>query len=63
MLQVHQAAIDAGDKESGCTIHQVTETVDGGPIVVQKVVQVRKFELHVEKMNDMLITIKIILNS
>ena len=39
------------------------ETVDGGPIVVQKVVQVRKFELHVEKMNDMLITIKIILNS
>ena len=43
-LQVHQAAIDAGDKESGCTIHQVTETVDGGPIVVQKVVQVRELK-------------------
>mmetsp|Transcript_28829 Transcript_28829/g.33128 ORF Transcript_28829/g.33128 Transcript_28829/m.33128 type:complete len:1131 (+) Transcript_28829:152-3544(+) len=39
-LAVHQAAIDAGDKESGCTIHQVTEEVDGGPIEVQKVVKI-----------------------
>lgn len=39
-LAVHQAAIDAGDKESGCTIHQVTEQVDGGPIIVQKVVKI-----------------------
>ena len=43
-LAVHQAAIDAGDKESGCTIHQVTEEVDGGPIVVQKVVQIAEGE-------------------
>jgi len=40
-LQVHQAVIDAGETESGCTIHQVTETVDGGPVVVQKKVRVR----------------------
>lgn len=40
-LQVHQAVIDAKESESGCTIHEVTEEVDGGPIVVQKVVQVR----------------------
>jgi formyltetrahydrofolate-dependent phosphoribosylglycinamide formyltransferase len=41
-LQVHQAVIDAGEEETGCTIHEVTETVDGGPIVVQKVVKVEK---------------------
>ena len=39
-LAVHQAVIDAGETETGCTIHFVTEEVDGGPIVVQKVVQV-----------------------
>jgi folate-dependent phosphoribosylglycinamide formyltransferase PurN len=39
-VQVHQAVIDAGEEESGCTIHEVTETVDGGPIVVQKKVKV-----------------------
>ena len=39
-LAVHQAVIDAGDTVSGCTIHQVTDEVDGGPIVVQKTVSV-----------------------
>lgn len=39
-LAVHQAVIDAKETESGCTIHEVTEEVDGGPIVVQKVVKV-----------------------
>mmetsp|Transcript_19441 Transcript_19441/g.28653 ORF Transcript_19441/g.28653 Transcript_19441/m.28653 type:complete len:1139 (-) Transcript_19441:492-3908(-) len=39
-LAVHQAAIDARDGESGCTIHQVTEEVDGGAIVVQKLVKI-----------------------
>lgn len=42
-LAVHQAVLDAGEEESGCTIHQVTETVDGGPIMVQKRVKVRTF--------------------
>ena len=32
--------IDAGEEESGCTIHEVTEAVDGGPMVVQKRVKV-----------------------
>jgi folate-dependent phosphoribosylglycinamide formyltransferase PurN len=41
LSQVHQAVIDAGENESGCTIHQLTETVDGGPIIVQKKVNVR----------------------
>jgi formyltetrahydrofolate-dependent phosphoribosylglycinamide formyltransferase len=39
-LAVHQAVLDAKETETGCTIHQVTEEVDGGPIVVQKRVPV-----------------------
>lgn len=34
-LDVHQSVIDAGEGVSGCTIHQVTEEVDGGDIVLQ----------------------------
>jgi len=43
-LQVHQAVIDAGEEETGCTIHEVTEQVDGGPILVQKKVKVEAGE-------------------
>jgi formyltetrahydrofolate-dependent phosphoribosylglycinamide formyltransferase len=35
-LEVHSAVIQAGKPESGCTVHFVTEEVDGGPIVVQE---------------------------
>ncbi|MGB9408478.1 MAG: phosphoribosylglycinamide formyltransferase [Terracidiphilus sp.] len=35
-MQVHEAVLAAGVSETGCTIHQVTEEVDGGPIVLQK---------------------------
>lgn len=34
--QVHQAVLDAGVKETGCTVHYVTEEVDAGPIIIQK---------------------------
>lgn len=34
--KVHEAVLAAGVPETGCTIHQVTEEVDGGPIVLQK---------------------------
>jgi phosphoribosylglycinamide formyltransferase-1 len=33
---VHQAVLDAGVKETGCTVHYVTEEVDAGPILIQK---------------------------
>jgi len=33
---VHEAVLEAGVAETGCTIHQVTEDVDAGPIVLQK---------------------------
>ncbi len=39
-LDVHKAVIDAGEKETGMTIHLVTETVDAGPVVCQKKVAV-----------------------
>lgn len=38
--QVHEAVIAAGKSTSGCTVHQVTEEVDAGPIVVQEEVEV-----------------------
>jgi phosphoribosylglycinamide formyltransferase 1 len=33
---VHEEVLKAGETETGCTIHYVDETVDGGPIVIQK---------------------------
>merc|ERR1719329_394683 len=43
-LEVHSAVLEAGEKESGCTVHIVTAEVDGGPIVVQPRVQVSEGE-------------------
>ncbi|HIK01000.1 TPA: phosphoribosylglycinamide formyltransferase [archaeon] len=37
---VHTEVLKAGLKETGCTIHFVTEQVDGGPIIIQKKVPV-----------------------
>ena len=34
-LHTHKRAIKAGDKEHGCTVHFVTEELDGGPLAVQ----------------------------
>ena len=34
-LRVHEAVIAAGEKESGCTVHYVNTTVDGGDIIAQ----------------------------
>lgn len=33
---VHQAVLNAGVEETGCTVHYVTENVDAGPILIQK---------------------------
>lgn len=33
---VHEEVLKNGDKETGCTIHFVTEEVDGGPVLIQK---------------------------
>lgn len=34
-LHTHQRALDAGDAFHGCTVHQVTAELDGGPILGQ----------------------------
>lgn len=39
-LHTHQRAIEAGDTESGCTIHYVTPGVDEGEIILQKSVPI-----------------------
>lgn len=39
-LNTHQRAIDAGDQEHGCSVHFVTEELDGGPVILQAKVPV-----------------------
>ncbi len=39
-LNTHQRAIDAGCREAGCTVHQVTADLDHGPILAQAAVPV-----------------------
>ncbi len=34
-LDTHQRAIDAGESHGGCTVHLVTEELDGGPVLGQ----------------------------
>ncbi|WP_300656153.1 phosphoribosylglycinamide formyltransferase [Pseudomonas sp.] len=43
-LHTHQRALEAGDSEHGCSVHFVTEELDGGPLVVQAVIPVRSGE-------------------
>jgi formyltetrahydrofolate-dependent phosphoribosylglycinamide formyltransferase len=38
--KVHQAVLDSGVKESGCTVHFADNTYDTGPIIIQKKVPV-----------------------
>ncbi|MDW3116681.1 phosphoribosylglycinamide formyltransferase [Roseovarius pacificus] len=39
-LNTHARAIEAGDAEAGCTVHEVTAELDDGPILGQARVQV-----------------------
>lgn len=34
-LNTHQRALEAGDREHGCSIHFVTGELDGGPVILQ----------------------------
>ncbi|WP_447589970.1 phosphoribosylglycinamide formyltransferase [Aquipseudomonas campi] len=40
-LHTHQRALEAGDDEHGCSVHFVTEELDGGPLAVQAVIPVQ----------------------
>lgn len=39
-MHVHRAVLQHGDRESGCTIHYVTEQYDEGPVIARRVVPV-----------------------
>ncbi len=39
-LHTHERAIEAGEKEGGCTVHVVTEELDAGPILGQIAVRI-----------------------
>src|SRR5699024_11021180 len=39
-LNTHQRAIEAGDQQHGCSVHFVTEELDGGPVVIQATLSV-----------------------
>jgi phosphoribosylglycinamide formyltransferase 1 len=41
-LDAQQQAIDHGAKVSGCTVHYVDETLDGGPVIAQREVPVHE---------------------
>jgi phosphoribosylglycinamide formyltransferase-1 len=38
---VHAAVLRAGEAKSGCTVHYVDESIDGGPIIIQTSVSVK----------------------
>ena len=40
-LKVHEAVINAGEKESGATVHYVDEGIDTGEIIIQEKLPVR----------------------
>ena len=40
-LNVHARVLEHGAKWSGCTVHFVDESLDGGPIIAQQIVPVR----------------------
>lgn len=40
-LHTHRRALEAGDAEAGCTVHEVTQVLDDGPILGQARVAIR----------------------
>ena len=39
-LDTHRRALEAGDAEAGCTVHLVTNDLDGGPVLGQVAVPI-----------------------
>lgn len=40
-LNTHQRAIEAGDKEHGCTVHYITAELDGGATILQHYIDIK----------------------
>ena len=47
-LDTHRRALEAGDPEHGCSVHFVTEELDGGPVALQAGVLVDDFTFGIE---------------
>ncbi|HEX8214620.1 MAG TPA: phosphoribosylglycinamide formyltransferase, partial [Allosphingosinicella sp.] len=43
-LDTHKQAIAAGEIYAGCSVHMVTEELDGGPVIAQAKVRIRERE-------------------
>jgi len=43
-LDTHNRAVAAGDTEHGCSVHFVTEELDGGPVAIQAAIPIRPDE-------------------
>ena len=43
-LDTHRRALEAGDSEHGCSVHFVTEELDGGPVAIQAALAVKPGE-------------------
>lgn len=39
-LNTHQRALDANEREHGCSVHFVTPVLDGGPVIIQGVMAI-----------------------
>lgn len=39
--RVHEAVIESGARVTGCTVHFVSDDLDGGPIIIQRAIAVR----------------------
>ena len=56
-LHVHEAAFKRGVKVSGATVHFVSGTVDGGPIIIQKSIDVSSAKSP-EEMQQIVLTVE-----
>lgn len=50
-LDTHRRALEAGDQEHGCSVHFVTEELDGGPVAIQAAFTVEADE-RIDKLTD-----------
>ena len=50
-LDTHRRAVDAGDQEHGCSVHFVTEELDGGPVAIQACLKIDPNE-SIDKLTD-----------
>ncbi len=68
--RVHRAVLESGAKYSGCTVHFVTEDVDAGPIILQRIVEISDHEdvesleekIHATEHSAIVDAINIVLN-